>query len=181
MATEKARMKLTWFGNSTFRIHIGGQIVIVDADAAPQGIERHELVGGANHVITLNGNPVVTDLVGWKPRPPERLLDAADQPRPVQIWSAGQDCLLIEPDEDMSLLLIAGPVPPLGRWVEKAVIVLAGQGLGERGGSVVDRAIPRLIALAGSDVELDAAFAQLPPKLNGAGLIALEPGMAVEV
>lgn len=174
-------MKLTWFGNSTFRIHIGGQIVIVDADAAPRGVERHELVSGANHVIMLNGNPVVTDLAGWKPRPPERLLDAADQPRPVQVWSAAPDCLLIEPDEDMPLLIVAAAVPPLGRWAEKAVVVLVGQGLAQRGTMLVDKAIPRLIALAGTDAELDAAFAQLPPKLDGAGLVALEPGMAVEV
>ncbi|ODT68510.1 MAG: hypothetical protein ABS75_20270 [Pelagibacterium sp. SCN 63-23] len=173
-------MKLTWFGNTAFRIHIGGQVLAVDAGEAV-GVEVRELVSGADHVITLNGNPAIADLVGWKPRRPERLLDAADQPRPVQVWSAAPDCLLIEPDEDMPLLIAAGAVPPLGRWAEKAVVVLAGQGLARRGTMLVEAAIPRLIALAGTDAELDAAFAQLPPKLDGAGLVALEPGLAVEV
>ena len=97
------------------------------------------------------------------------------------MWSAAPDCLLIEPDEDMPLLIAAGAVPPLGRWAEKAVVVLAGQGLARRGTMLVEAAIPRLIALAGTDAELDAAFAQLPPKLDAAGLVALEPGLAVEV
>lgn len=174
-------MKLTWFGNSTFRIHIGGQIVVLDAEDAPVGVEANELVSGADHVVGFDGNAVLADLARWKPRARERLLDAGDQVRPLQIWSAGEDCLLIEPDEDMPLLVIGGLVPELGRWAEKAVIVLAGQGLAERGEQVVERAIPRLIALAGVDAELDAAFSRLPPKLDGAGLVALEPGLAVEV
>ncbi len=174
-------MKLTWFGNKTFRIHIGGQIVVVEANDAPESVDGNELVSGADQVVSLNGNLPVTDLASWKARPRQRLLDSGDQIRPVQVWSADDDCLLIEPDEDMPVLLIAGAVPNPGRWVEKAVVVFAGQGLAERAGHLVDGVIPRLIALAGDDAELDAAFAQLPPKLDGAGLIALEPGLAVEV
>ncbi len=174
-------MKLTWFGNNAFRIHIGGQIIVVEANGAPVGVDGKELVSGADRVLGLNGNLPVTDLVNWKPRPRQRLLDAGDLPRPALIWSAGTDCLLIEPDEDMPLLLVAGLVPELGRWAEKAVIVLAGEGLAERGSALVDMVIPRLMALAGNDAELDTAFAQLPSKLDGAGLIALEPGLAVEV
>lgn len=174
-------MKLTWFGNNTFRIHIGGQIVVVEANDAPAVVDGNELVSGADQIVSLNGNPPITDPARWKPRPRQRLLDAGDQTRPVQVWSAGDNCLLIEPDEDMPLLLLAGAVPDLGRWAEKAVVVLAGQGLAERAGQLVDAVIPRLIALAGTDAELDTAFAHLPPKLDGAGLIALEPGLAVEV
>ncbi|MBE7731549.1 hypothetical protein [Devosia faecipullorum] len=174
-------MKLTWFGNSAFRIHGGGQIVVVDADSAPQIVAVSELVSGADHVIALDGAGEVTDLATWKPRARLRLVDGGDEVRPVQIWRAGDKCLLIEPDEDMPLLLVAGPVPELGRWVEKAVVVLLGQDLAARGEQLVARAIPGLIALAGADGEVEAAFARLPPKLDGAGLIALEPGMAVEV
>jgi hypothetical protein len=177
----KGPMKLTWFGNSTFRVHIGGQIVVIDAKGAPDGVDSNELVSGADHVVEWNGNRSVTDLRLWKPRQRQRLLDAGDQPRPVEVWSAAPGCFLIDADEDMPLLLIAGAVPELGRWVEKAVIVLAGQGLAQRGEHLIEAVIPRLIALAGDDAELDAAFAHLPPKLDGAGLIALEPGLAVEV
>lgn len=174
-------MKLTWFGNSTFRVHIGGQIVVVDAKGAPYGVDGNELVSGADHVVEWNGNRSVADLRSWKPRQRQRLLDAGDQPRPVEVWSVAPDCLLIDADEDMPLLLIAGAVPEIGRWGEKTVIVLAGQGLAQRGEQLVEVVIPRLIALAADDAALDAAFAQLPPKLDGAGLIALEPGLAVEV
>ncbi len=174
-------MKLTWFGNNAFRIHIGGQIIVVEADSAPESVDGNELMSGADQVIGLSGNRPVTDLVNWKPRPRQRLLDAGDEVRPVQLWSAGLDCLLVEPDDDMPLLLVAGTLPDLGRWAEKAVVVFAGQGLAARAGQLVEAVIPRLIALAGSDAELGAAFAQLPPKLDGAALVALEPGMAVEV
>ncbi len=174
-------MKLTWFGHTTFRIHIGGQIAVVDAGGAPTDVDGNELVSGANIVVDLNGDMPVTDPGAWRPRARQRLLDAGDDLRPIAVWSAGVDCLLIEPDEDMPLLIVAGAVPALGRWAEKAVVVLAGLGLVERAGQLVDAVIPRLIALAGPDEELDAAFAQLPPKLDGAGLMALEPGMAVEV
>lgn len=174
-------MKLTWFGNSAFRIHGGGQIVVVDADSAPDGVAVSELVSGADHLVPLDGEGDVTNLSAWKQRPRLRLVDGGDAVRPVQIWRAGEKCLLIEPDEDMPLLLVAGPVPEMGRWVEKAVVVLLGQDLAARGEQLVERTIPGLIALAGADEELDAAFARLPPKLDGAGLIALEPGMAVEV
>lgn len=174
-------MKLTWFGNSTFRIHCGGQIVVVDADSAPLGVAASELVSGADHVVALDGTGDVADPATWKPRARMRLVDGGDEVRPARIWRAGDKCLLIEPDEDMPLLLVAGKVPELGRWVEKAVVVLLGQDLAARGEQLVERAIPGLIALAGADGELDAAFARLPPKLDGAGLIALEPGLAVEV
>ncbi|KKB09621.1 hypothetical protein [Devosia chinhatensis] len=174
-------MKLTWFGNTTFRIHTGGQIVVVDAGAAPKRIDANELVSGADHVIGLNGNRKVTELPAWKPRPRQRLLDAGEQVRPVEVWSAAPDCLLIDADEDMPLLLIAGSVPQLGRWAEKTVIVIVGQTLAQRVERLVDIALPRLIALAGDDDELDRAFAKLQHKLDGASLIALEPGLAVEV
>ncbi len=174
-------MKLTWFGNTAFRIHIGGQIVVVDAKAAPLGVDANELVSGVDHVVAFDGNAAITDLAGWKPRARERLLDMGDHVRPLQIWSAGEHALLFEPDEDMPLLVIGGPTPALGRWVEKAVVVLVGQALAERGMQVVEKGIPRLMALAGADAELDAAFAELPPKLDGASLVALEPGLAVEV
>ena len=54
-------------------------------------------------------------------------------------------------------------------------------GLLKRALGLLEQKVPRLIVLASSDAELDAAFAQLPGRLDGAGLIALQPGLAVEV
>ena len=174
-------MKLTWFGNTAFRLHIGGQIVVVDAEAAPGEVDQGELVSGADRVIALGAGLPAVDGAVWKPRARERLLDAGDNVRPVQLWTPGAAALLVDADEDMPLLLLAGAVPPLGRWAERAVVVLAGADLAARGSRLVEAVMPRLIALAGADAELDAAFAALPSRLDGTALLALEPGLAVEV
>lgn len=174
-------MKLTWFGNTAFRIHIGGQIVVVDPSSAPDSVDASEIVSGADHVVALGSGGDAADLVAWRPRPRERLLDAADNPRSVQVFNGGQGAIVLDADEDMPLLVISDEVPALGRWVEKAVVVLVGTDIAARGEALVRGASPRLIAIAGGDSELDAAFERLPALLDGSGLIALEPGLAVEV
>lgn len=173
-------MKLTWFGQTAFRIHIGGEIVVIDADLAPVGVDRNELVSGADHVIALDGEHPAADGQNWRPRPRERLLDAGEATRPVQYWALGHGGLVIDADEDMPLLVLAGPVPTLGRWAERAVLVLAGDRLAPRATALADALAPRLIALAGDEDEVDAAFAALRSRLDGTGLLALERGLAVE-
>jgi len=46
---------------------------------------------------------------------------------------------------------------------------------------LLDVARPRLVALAVDEQTLDVAIAQLSEHLDGAGLVSLEPGLAVEV
>lgn len=174
-------MKLTWFGNTTFRIHIGGQIVVVEPAGAPERVDGTELVSGADLVVQLDHDHPAVDLDAWKPRARARLLDAGDRPRAVEVLRGGAGTLILDADEDMPLLLLPTGVPTLGRWVEKAVVVLAGAALAERGEALIAKRVPRLIALAGAEVEQDAAFAHLPAILDGAGLVALEQGMAIEV
>lgn len=48
-------MKLTWFGGTTIRIYIGGQIFVVDPQLAPDDIDRAEAVSGADRVLRLAG------------------------------------------------------------------------------------------------------------------------------
>ena len=174
-------MKLTWFGETALRIHIGGQVVVIDADAACDGVDRNELRSGADSLVALDGPLVPADGKTWKPRPSQRLLDAGDNTRPVVIWSIGERAVLVDPDEDMPLLVLGGAVPALGRWVERAVVVLAGPDLASRAGILVEAAAPRLIGLAGSEREASAAFDAVRDRLDGTGLVVLEPGMAVEV
>lgn len=173
-------MKLTWFGNRTFRIHAGGQILVVEAEGAPEGVDRNELVSGADRLVGFADDLPVAAGAEWKPRPSVRLLDAGETLRPVQLWSLGSGTLLLDADEDMPLLLLAGPVPTLGRWVERAVVVLAGPHLAARAEVLSGTVSPRLLALAGTDTELDAAFAVWRDHAEGGGVMALEPGMAVE-
>jgi hypothetical protein len=174
-------MKITWFSNTAFRIHIGGQILVVDADQAGQGVEPKELVSGADLVVRFDDENAQADGANWSPRPPERLLDAGESVRPLSIWSLGAGTLLVDADADHPLLLVTGEVPAVGRWAEKAVIVLIGERLAERASRLLAARAPRLIALAGDEAEVSAAFEAVRDRLDGAGLVALEPGMAVEV
>ncbi len=176
-------MKITWFGDATFRLHIGGAIVVTGADDAPLGIDRNELLSGADHAVTPSGNLPVADAMRWKRRAPVRLLDADDQNRPLEFWSIGENSLLVDADGEAPLVLLGGVVPELGRWAEKAVLVVFGGhgSLAETALAVLDSVAPRLIALAGSEAEVDAAFAALRERLDGTGLVALERGMAVEI
>ncbi|ODT72571.1 MAG: hypothetical protein ABS75_03745 [Pelagibacterium sp. SCN 63-23] len=173
-------MKLTWFGNSTFRIHASGQIVVVDAQAAPARVDRNELVSGADLTVKFGDSLPTADGVSFKVRTPQRLLEAGDAPRPAQLWSLGEGALVVDADDDRPLLLLRGPVPTLGRWAESAIVVLAGERLAARAAALTEAVAPRLLALAGTDAEVDATFAMLRDGLNATGLVALEPGMAVE-
>lgn len=173
-------MKLTWFGDTALRVHIGGQIVVIDADAAGQGVDRTELCSGADAVLALDGPHAEADASTWRPRAARRLLDAGDDVRPVEFWSMGLGALLVAPDDDMPLLVLGGAVPKLGRWVEHAVVLMVGPDLATRAKALLEGAAPRLIALAGEEAEIDAAIDEIRDRLDGTGLLALERGLAVE-
>jgi hypothetical protein len=174
-------MKITWFGSTVFRVHIGGQIVVLNADRAGQAVEKVELTSGADLLLSLRSALPKAEGRNWRPRARERLLDAAEAPRPLVPWSLGDGTALLDADDDQPLLVVAGALPELGRWAERAVVVLAGQDIAARALILIEAISPRLLALAGSDAEVGEAFAVLAPKLDGTGLIALEQRMAVEV
>jgi hypothetical protein len=177
-------MKLTWFGGTTVRIHIGGAILVVDAAGAPDGIDAAELVSGADVVIARFGAALPeVDAARWKPRKVPRLLDEGDSLPEVEAWAAGQGAVLVEAVGEPPLLLVAGSVPALGRWAEDAVVLLFGDGasLAGLGEAVLDDMPPRLLALAGDEAAIDVAIPALRDRLDGTGLVALEAGMALEI
>lgn len=171
-------MKLTWFGGTTFRVHIGGSIVVVDAGQAPAGIDGAELVSGADVVFALGEGPEV-DLATWRPRKVARLLDADDESAGVEHWHI-DGATLIEVAGEPPLLIVAANVPPLGRWAGEAVVVVCGD-VARLGRLALEHSAPRLLALAGSDKVIDLAIPILRDLLDGTGLMALQVGMAVEV
>ena len=176
-------MKLTWFGNSTFRIHIGGQIVIIDAEGAPDSVQSHELTSGADLLIPDFGHALAEmEPSSWAPRKPFRLLDTLEWPEGrVEARKAGEGCIVLDaPDEAPLVFLHDVDAPVFGRWAEQAVVVLVGTHLRERTERLHNGACPRLAALAGGSAEVDATFEHLGNQLSGMGLIALEPGLAVE-
>jgi len=177
-------MKLTWFGGTTIRIHIGGAILVVDPAGAPEGIDAAELVSGADRVIAGFGAELsAVDTATWKRRKLPRLLDEGDTPLPIEVWYAGTGAMLIDAVGEPPLLLVAGNVPPLGRWAEGAVVALFGDGetLATLGQAALDDRPPRLLALAGSEAAMDVAIPALRSSLDGTGLVALEAGLALEI
>ena len=177
-------MKLTWFGGKTIRIHIGGTILVVDPAGAPDGIDAAELVSGADVVITGFGAELPrVDAMQWKPRIPPRLLDEGEAPPAVLAWSASADAVLIDAVGEPPLLLATSDVPSLGRWAEKAVVVLFGDGAGlaRRGRALLEQVAPRLLGLAGGEGDIDVAIPALREQLDGTGLVSLEAGLAVEI
>ncbi len=132
-------MKLTWFGNGSFRVHAGGRIVVVAPGAAPEGVSRAELVSGADLVVEEGEALAEADGRSWKARPAGRLLDAEAEPGPAQVFSLGAGALLIAAEGERPLLVLEGPAPALGRWVERAVVGIAGDGRAARAAMLAER------------------------------------------
>ena len=177
-------MKLTWFGGTTVRIYIGGMIVVLDAAAAPAGIDAAELVGGADSVVADFGTGLPgIDAAMWRAQKPGRLLDEGAAMPPVACWAAGKDAVLVEAVGEAPLLLVRGTVPALGRWADGAVVVVFGDGAALRaiGGTVLAQRAPRLLALAGDEAAVDLAIPALAGSLDGTSLVALEAGLALEI
>lgn len=178
-------MKLTWFGGTALRVHVGGEIVVIDADDAPAGVSRAELVGGADRTVLLEGDPScpLVDPASWRPRPAPRAVEEMPA-APVQVLRIAPSALLIDAAGEPPLVVLAGPeAPRFGRWASDAVIVLmtSAEPLVDLATVILDVATPRLIALAADEQAIELAVAELAEHLDGTGLVSMEPGMAVEV
>lgn len=168
-------MKLTWFGGATLRIHIGGQILVVDPQGAPAGIDRAELLSGADRVIGVGESVEAFVPADWRPRRARSLLNEEQAPE-IEVLSRAGAVLIDALGEPPLLLLTAAPA---GRapWLRDAVVVAFGEDLA---GSALELG-PRLLALAAPEDEVGRVFAALRERLDGTALVALEPGMALEV
>jgi len=174
-------MKLTWFGGTTFRIHIGGKMLVVDADGAPGGIDRTELVSGADQVFSLADALPQIDPARWQPRKVAALLDEGADLPDVLVHRAGQNAVLVEAVGEAPLLIATGPVGETGRWGREAVVVVAGADQPATAVSVVNEIGPRLIAVAGGDRVVEEVIGRVAELLDGTGLMALEPALAIEI
>jgi len=176
-------MKLTWFGGTTLRVYVGGEIVVVDAEGAPGGVDRGELLAGAERVVRLADDAAVPliDPAAWRPKPAVR---AIDQAPPSDILRIGESALLIAaPGEAPLVILGSGEPPRFGRWADGAVVVLTSgrDSFVAEATVLLDVARPRLVAIAADEQTLDTAIAELSEHLDGAGLVSLEPRLALEV
>ena len=173
-------MKLTWFGGETFRIHAAGMMIVVKGAGILSGVDPSELVSGADVVVDFAEAANASESE-WKPRAALKMLELEEAMRRPEIVGLGQGTMVIDADGEAPLVLTTDGAPVGGRWMVHAVVVLAGANLAQRGLALLERNAPRLIALAGEEPEIDAAFEALRDKLDGTGLVALERGLAVEV
>jgi hypothetical protein len=180
-------MKLTWFARTTIRIHIGGRILVADADLAPGFVDRNELVSGADRVFALAGdaaNLPPLDPGKWRPRGQPKLIDQGEQASEVVLHRFGEGAVLVDAAGEPPIVLVAGSrLPHFGRWADGAVAVLFGRGeaMIASATALLDVARPRLLALAADEPQIDIAMEALRDRLDGAALVALEPGLALEV
>lgn len=177
-------MKLTWFGGTTLRLHIGGRIIVVDADTAPAGIEARELRSGADTAFGFGADVAAMPALAadWQQRRPSMLDDRVGSDA-VQLWQAGPAAVLIDAVGESPLLLAAGPVAAVGRWSREAVVVVLGDpdqvpGLAM---AALNALAPRLLAIAAPEPVIDASVAALRAHLGSTSLVALEGGQALEV
>lgn len=178
-------MKITWFADMTFRVQIAGRIIVTHVEGAPEGIDRTELIAGAQTVISAQSSDLAQfDAKEWRPRRRPRLIDEDEGDEGLDLYRFGARGLVAySVDEGLLVLEDAGAGAQWNRFADNGVIVLAGSGAqcAAHGTALLDIARPRLIALAVDDGEIDIAFDALVPNLGQTSLIVLEPRLAVEV
>lgn len=172
-------MKLTWFGGTTFRVYVGGKVLVVDAEGVPGGIDRTELVSGADRVFRL-ADDLPDAGAKWAPRKVGALIDEAELPE-VLVFRLGENAVMIEAVGEAPLVMATGEVLEAGRWGREAVVVVAGKDLPGTARSVVNEIGPRLLALAGGEHAVDTTIEAVRDLLDGTGLMAMEPALALEV
>lgn len=171
-------MKITWFSGTTLRIQIGGRILVVDP-VPIDGVAADELVSGADVVFHLDDAGEAIDPALWQPRRVASMLDATDLPEVVVHGVAGG--ALIAAMGEAPLLLLRAPMSAGGRWTREAIVVVLGEDVPAVATAVLERMAPRIIAIGAGEQMADEVFVALASKLDGTGLVALEPGLAVEV
>lgn len=181
-------MKLTWFGATTMRIHIGGAVIVTDAALAPDWVDKGELAGGADRLIALETPDETLPLIDptqWRPRRRGRMIDDSHGPgEEPAVLRLGRGAVIVDAPGEPPLLLLTG-IDDLrfGRWANQSVIVMLGdnESMVAAATVVLDIAEPRLLAIAADEEAVDTAIAELREHLAGVAFAALEPAMALEV
>ena len=168
-------MKLTWFGGTTIRIHIGGTILVADP-AGIDGVDADELVSGADRVFAMDDLEKV-DPAAWQPGRAGSMLDEVSAVAVLGIEGGA----IVAASGEPPLVLSKSTLPRAGRWGRDAVVVVFGDEADKLAADVVDAIGPKLIAIAASEATVDRAFAALRNRLDGTGLASLEAGLALEV
>lgn len=156
-------------------------MLVVEAEGAPDWVDATELVSGADKVLALADALPEVEARKWVPRKLGALIDEGAGPPEVLVFRLADDAVLIEAPGESPLMIATGEVPEGGRWGREAVVVIAGRNLPGTAVSVVNEIGPRLIAIAGGEHAAEEAIEAVRDLLDGAGLMVMEPGLALEV
>lgn len=173
-------MKLTWFGGTTIRIHIGGEIVVADPEGAPAGVDAGELVAGADRTFPL-ANPgafSAVDATKWLPRRPRRPIE--EPAGGVVVHAIGWGGVLVDAVAEPPLVLLSATVPMLGRWSGDSVVVLF-DGATAAAPDLLAEWRPRALLLAATETQVEATFASVAAVAGATAILSMEPGLAVEI
>ena len=171
-------MKLTWFAGSTIRIHIGGRILVADP-AGINGVDPEELTSGADVVFFIDDAGDAVDPALWQPRRVAAMIEESELPE-VLVHGVEGGALVAAAGEP-PLVLLKGPTKRAGRWVRDAVVVAFGDEADAVAAGVLEESGPHLIAIAAPDEVVARAVGALRERMGDTLLMALEPGMALEV
>ena len=171
-------MKLTWFADSTIRIHIGGRILVADP-VGISGVDAEELVSGADVTFFIDEAGEAVDPALWQPRRAAAMIDADALPEVLVHGIDGG--VLVAAAGEPPLLLLKSAMGRAGRWARDAVVVVFGEEADVLAAQVLDDIGPHLIAIAAPDAVIERAVGSLRDRVGETLLVALEPGMALEV
>lgn len=178
-------MKITWFGRSTFRIYVGGKIVVMNPDDAPAHLVQEELRAGADQTLDLSDlAPLAAfDPQSWQKSRPARLVDETDsEPEVLNVWRFGLRDVLIDAPIEETVTFVSNaiesttPIAIDGVWViwgDAKDIELSVE-------KILTNQRPSVIALATTDVT-DTQMQRLAQLANGRTILILEPELALEV
>ncbi len=170
-------MKLTWLGDQTWRVYLGGKIVLVHRGAAPAQIDAHEASSGADAIVDLDDNELPDFNPDQVQLVPRRLIDQTnDTELHLSRFAAG--LFLVAPDEP-PLFLAPGTGAAWGRFADDTVVVLDAERIVEQARAVFAEVRPKLVALAVEDIS-DRDFAAIAADAGRSAVQMLEPGLALE-
>lgn len=176
-------MRLTWFGGSTFRLYLGGRIIVTSPERAPADVDRAELVAAADHLIDLGDGvseyPVI-DPETWQPRRPERLVEQSGETI-VELFALAGEGLIVDEAEEGPVIIAPAGLSEWGRFADDAVVVVYGapQAVTRTVNVLAMAARPKLIALAAEGLT-DDQFTTTASAAGASPVQVLERGLALE-
>ena len=142
-------------------------------------MDAEELVSGADATFFIDEAGEAVDPALWQPRRAAAMIDADEVPEVLVHGIAGGS--LVAAAGEPPLVLLKAPIGRTGRWARDAVVVVFGDDADALAAQVLEDVGPHLIAIAAPDAVIERAVAALRDKVGETLLVALEPGMALEV